>query len=120
MIFLKKIIFILTILLLSGCATGPTYEDYISNKIEPIPEKQGRIFIYRTSTFGTAVQPSIKINNIVVGKAVPQGFFYVNKLPATYEVSAQTEVKRKVNLDLKSGEEISDIAPYSLPINKSL
>ena len=47
-----------------------------------------------------AVQPEVKINGEVVGKATPNGYFYVDRKPGTYEVTTTTEVERKLSLNL--------------------
>ncbi len=96
--------FLFSILILSGCASGPTFNEYSAN-IPKIPTDSGRIYIYRTATVGTAVQPKVKINGEVAGKAVPQGFFFVDRPAGSYEVSASTEAKRSLTLNLDSGEE---------------
>ncbi len=95
---------ILSFFFLSGCATGPKFEEYASS-IPAIPEDSGRIYIYRTATFGAAIQPGVKVNGEVVGKAVPQGFFFVDRPAGSYEVSASTEAKRSLSLNLDAGQE---------------
>ena len=95
---------ILSFFFLSGCATGPKFEEYASS-IPAIPDNAGRIYIYRTATFGAAIQPGIKVNGEVVGKAVPQGFFFVDRPAGSYEVSASTEAKRSLSLNLDAGQE---------------
>jgi hypothetical protein len=44
---------------------------------------------------GAAVQRAVKLNGEVVGKAVPQGFFYVDRPPGDYTVTTATEVEKK-------------------------
>ncbi len=95
---------ILSILILSGCASGPTYKEYSGN-IPDTPSDNGRIYIYRTATFGAIVQPVVKINGEVAGKAVPKGFFFVDRPAGSYEISASTEAKRSLTLSLEAGEE---------------
>ena len=60
----------------------------------------GRIFIYRISSLGAAIQPDVFLNDEKVGKAVPQGFFYLDKAPGEYKARASTEVKRSVSFML--------------------
>ena len=86
-----------------GCASGPTYSQ-LKPTLPPIPKGQGRIFIYRTALMGAAVQPKVKINDDVVGKAKPRAFFYADRPPGRYEVSAMTEWKHKDELTLAPGE----------------
>jgi hypothetical protein len=87
-----------------GCATsGPKYSELMPT-IPTLPPDSGRIYIYRPSAFGAAVQPDVKLDGEVVGKAVSHGFFYVDKKPGTYEIITTTEVNRKLSLLLESGQ----------------
>lgn len=95
---------LLAVALLAGCATsGPTYGD-LQSKLPPPAEGQGRIFIYRTVVFGAAVQPDVKLNNVVVGSAVPRGFIYLDRPAGNYTISTQTEVERTLSLTLAPGQ----------------
>jgi len=40
----------------------------------------------------------------VVGKAVPNGFFYVDRSPGNYQMVTSTEVERKLSLTLDKGQ----------------
>src|SRR4029077_4209650 len=62
------------------------------------------IYFYRTSVFGAAVQPEVKLNGEVVGKAVPQGFFYADRPPGDYTVTTATEVEKKLTFMLDAGQ----------------
>ncbi|MGE3312688.1 MAG: DUF2846 domain-containing protein [Limisphaerales bacterium] len=85
--------------LLAGCAGGPRLNES-QTSLPPVPEGNGRIYFYRTSTAGAAVQPSIKLNGEKVGVAKPRGVFYVDRPPGNYEVETKTEVTRKLSLQL--------------------
>ena len=62
-------------LMANGCATtGPTYSEIQSTMARKDPQI-GRIFIYRPSAAGAAVQPAVCIHDEAVGKSVPYGFF---------------------------------------------
>jgi len=89
---------------LAGCASGPSYQEQAS-KILSVNPAEGRIYIYRKSALGAAVQPAIRINGEEVGKAKPKGFFYVDLTPGTYDISASTEAERNLNMTLSAGEE---------------
>jgi hypothetical protein len=90
-------------LALSACATGPKFTE-LESTIPALDPSLGRIFIYRTTVFGAAVQPNVKLNGEVVGSAVPNGFFFVDRPPGDYTVSTATEVERSVMLGLRAGE----------------
>jgi hypothetical protein len=80
--------------LLVGCASGPKYADYVAT-IKPPANGQGRIWFYRPSILGAAVQPDVKLDGKKVGSAVPQGFFIADTNPGVHEVSATTEWTHK-------------------------
>jgi len=62
-------------LIVAGCATsGPKYLEMVPNMTKLSPD-MGRIYIYRTTVLGAAIQPDVKVNGEVVGSAVPNGFF---------------------------------------------
>jgi hypothetical protein len=91
-------------ILLAGCATsGATYTE-LQPKLEPPAAGQGRIFIYRNAVFGMAVQPSVRLNEVVVGSAVPHGFTYLDRPAGDYTISITTEVTRTLSLTLAPGQ----------------
>ncbi len=87
------------VVILSGCASGPKYAQ-VRSTIPALSPEQGRLFIYRTTAFGAAVQPAVKLNDEKVGTAKPKGFFYVDRPPGNYQISTSTEVKRTLSLTL--------------------
>ena len=91
------------LLLLTGCASGPKYSE-VSATIAPPSADLGRIYIYRTALLGAAVQPEVKLNGEVVGRAVPGGFFYLDRAPGSYEVVTSTEVDRTLSFQLDKGQ----------------
>ncbi|MCH9694338.1 MAG: DUF2846 domain-containing protein [Gammaproteobacteria bacterium] len=95
---------VVALFLVGGCASGPTFEEYASS-MEAVSADNGRIYIYRVSSLGAAIQPKVRINEEVVGKAVPKGFFYVDKPPGQYVISTTTEAERNLSLSLAAGEE---------------
>jgi hypothetical protein len=89
---------------LAGCATsGMTYME-LQPKLTPPVEGHGRIFIYRTVVLGAAVQPSVKLNDVVVGSAVPRGFIYLDRPAGDYTISTAMEVTRTLSLTLATGQ----------------
>ena len=91
-------------LLLAGCATGAKYTE-VASTIAPVPPAQGRIYFYRPSALGAAVQPDIKLNGQKVGTAKPHGFYFVDRTPGDYEVSAATETEKKLTFTLEPQQE---------------
>lgn len=90
--------------LLASCATtGPKFTE-LSSQITQVSPELGRIYFYRTALAGAAIQPEVKINGEVVGNAVPNGFFFVDKVPGDYVIMTSTEVDRKLSLILDGGQ----------------
>ncbi len=91
-------------LILTGCASGPKFAEFQS-ELAPVTENNGRIYVYRNSAFGAAIQPAVRLNDEVVGKAKPKGFFVIDRPAGNYVISASTEAKRSLSLALANGEE---------------
>jgi hypothetical protein len=90
--------------LFSGCATsGPKFSE-LRTSMPELAADTGRIYIYRTTVMGAAVQPKVVVNGEEVGKAVPKGFFYLDGPTGNYEIKTSTEVKRKLSLTLEGGQ----------------
>jgi len=101
---LSKLFFLFTaIIIFSGCATSGAKYTELSPTIPTKPD-EGRIFIYRSTVLGAAIQPEVKINGEIVGSSVPKGFFYVDRSPGAYEIMTSTEVDRKLSLTLDRGQ----------------
>jgi uncharacterized protein DUF2846 len=89
--------------LLVACATGPKF-DTVQSQIAPVPPGKARIFFYRSTSLGAAIQPDIKLNGTVVGKAEPNGVFYVDRDPGNMEVITGSEVDKKLTFTAGPGE----------------
>ena len=89
--------------LFSGCATGPKFSE-ASSTLPPLAPDKGRLFIYRTTILGAAIQPDVRVNGDVVGSAKPKGFFIVDRPAGQYQVSSSTEVTRNLSLTLANGQ----------------
>jgi len=98
---------VLTVLLLAaalvGCASGPKYSTLKSSIPELSPE-QGRIYVYRPSVLGAAFRPNVLLNGTVVGEMVSRGFFFVDRAPGSYLVSAKTETEATLQLALQANQ----------------
>lgn len=98
-----RLLLILLAAVVSGCASGPKYSE-IKNSIPALDPEQGRIFFYRPSAIGAAIQPNILVNGSVVGEMVPLGFFYVDRSPGNYVLSASTEAEATLQLMLQANQ----------------
>ena len=88
----------------SGCASGPKYDE-VTTRIPPIPDGQGRIYFYRPSVIGAAVQPSVRLDDEVVGTAVPRGFFFIDAAPGDHVVACSTESEHRLSFTLAASQE---------------
>jgi Protein of unknown function (DUF2846) len=101
----KKIWTLLAFIALGGCATGGIKYTEMRSASPRLQSGHARIYFYRSGTpVGVAVQPDIKINGESVGTAIPGGFFFVDRRPGKYEITATTEVEEKVSVTLAAGE----------------
>ncbi len=89
---------------LAGCASGPKYTEVIST-LPALAPPRGRIYFYRPSAFGAAVQPDIHLNGQKVGTAKPHGFYFVDRAAGNYEVTAATETEKKLTFTLEPRQE---------------
>jgi hypothetical protein len=90
--------------LMAACASGPTFDQMHASEPPAAPDA-ARLYFYReASMVGSAVQPSIKLNGIVVGDSKPGGYFFVDRPAGSYEISTTTEVKEAVNVTLAAGQ----------------
>ncbi|HVB82699.1 MAG TPA: DUF2846 domain-containing protein [Candidatus Binataceae bacterium] len=90
-------------LALAACASGPLYSE-MQGKIPNLAAYAGRIYIYRTGIIGAGVQPAVEINGLAVGSTKPEGFFYVDRPPGNYTITASIDVDRPLSLTLDAGQ----------------
>jgi len=103
---LSRAVFILGFAtLLGACATsGPKFSEASARHAEGRDPETARVYLYRTALHGAAVQPEVKVNGTVVGRAVPNGYFYVDQTPGPCEITTTTEVERKLTLTLDKAQ----------------
>jgi hypothetical protein len=91
-------------IVLAGCAGGPRLSE-IKQGIAPIPDGQGRVYFYRSSSMlGAAIQPNISMNGTIVGTSKPGGFFYADVPAGNVKVAASTEVEKQLTFTIESKE----------------
>ncbi len=90
-------------LMLSACASGTKFTEMNATMVASSPD-MGRIYFYRTAMMGAAVQPEVRLNGEKVGKAVPNGFFYVDRPAGNYQVVTETEAEKKLTFTLEPGQ----------------
>lgn len=90
-------------LLLSNCASGPSFTETQSS-LPKLTAGKGRLFIYRTTALGAAIQPAIKVNGNEVGKAKARGFVYADLPAGAHTVETRTEVTRSTSAPVTAGQ----------------
>ena len=117
--------------LVTGCASGPKFSVYRPT-VTPPANGDGRIWFYRPSALGAAVQPSVNLDGNSVGNAVPHGFFFTDTSPGPHVVSCTTEWTHKTTVDVKAHQEsyvrldmmlglfIGHVIPREVPEAKAL
>ena len=110
----------------TGCASGPKFSEYRATVSPPVAGN-GRIWVYRPSALGMAVQPDVKLDDRAVGNAVPHGFFHVDTQPGNHQVSVTTEWKHEtpltvatnmdsyVRLEMMMGLFVGHVIPKEVP-----
>ena len=100
----RAVMAIVASILLSACATSSPQFSEMAASMGAAKSDLGRIYFYRTIVLGFAVQPDVRLNGEVVGKAVPNGFFYTDRPAGNFEVATATEVERKLTFTLDAGQ----------------
>lgn len=86
---------------LFGCsASGPRFSE-MAGSMPSLGENEGRIYFYRNSIIGMAVQPDVSVNGKVVGTSRPNSFFYIDRPAGTYRASARTEAEGTIDVVLR-------------------
>ncbi|MDH6591564.1 hypothetical protein M2165_001453 [Variovorax sp. TBS-050B] len=87
---------------LVGCsATGPRFSE-MADSLPSLGENEGRIYFYRNSIMGAAVQPEVSVNGEVIGKSQPGSFFFIDRPPGTYKATARTEAEGSIDIVLRA------------------
>ena len=92
--------------LLAGCATGGARYADVNVGAPKLAPDRGRVYFYRTSILGFAIQPDIKLNGQSVGSAAPGGFFFVDRARGNYEASSATEVESMAVIGETRGKDV--------------
>jgi hypothetical protein len=99
----RRLVLALCVAALAGCASGPKFSE-MQSKIPALKSNEGRIYVYRDSLFGAAMVPAVYVNGQEVGRSLANSFFFIDRPPGEYKVSATTEVEKSVSLALAAGE----------------
>ncbi|MEQ1597083.1 MAG: DUF2846 domain-containing protein [Casimicrobium sp.] len=99
----RRVFLALCIVAVAGCASGPKFSE-MQSKMPTMKAGEGRIYVYRDSVFGAAVVPAVYVNGVESGRSLANSFFYVDRAPGEYKISATTEVEKSVSFALAAGE----------------
>jgi len=102
-VYKQIILFSIIGLIMISCATGPTYTE-MAGQTPPVSSENGRVYVYRTTTLGAALQPEVELDGQSVGKAVPLGYFYIDCPPGNHTIATSTEVDRELTFNLDKGQ----------------
>jgi hypothetical protein len=97
-----RILFTAVLVLVAGCATGPSMKES-AQAVPSLESGKGRIFFYRTMIVGAAYTPDVLLNGQKVGNAVPRSVFFQDVAPGKYAVTT-TMTSEVVNLEVSAGE----------------
>jgi len=88
-------------LYVQGCAPGPSFQE-IEKKIPPLAAGRGRIFFVQSKEYSSSGGGhEIRLNGFYIGKSVPGGFFYVDRVVGKHVVHCSSD---SLTFMLKAGE----------------
>lgn len=85
--------------LLPACASGPKFATVMTTQ-STVPPDKGRVYFYRPSALGAAVQPDVFLNGTKVGTAKPHGVYFVDRAPGDCLVTSSTETEKQLTFTL--------------------
>ena len=92
------------IAIVAPTAVGAESEMAASARPAPLATGDARICFYRETWHALSVQPEVTIAGQVVGKAIPNEWFCVDRKPGAYEISTVSEPDHKASVTLASGQ----------------
>ncbi|MBL8378032.1 MAG: DUF2846 domain-containing protein [Burkholderiales bacterium] len=92
-----------SLLILAGCASGPKFNT-VEASMPALAKDKARVFFYRATSLGAAIQPDVRMNGTVIGKAVPLGVYFADTDPGNIEIATSTEVERKLTFSIGASE----------------
>ena len=101
---LTGILFVLLIVLVAGCASGPEYKD-IGSGITPIEPGSGRIYVYRPQLSFLYVG-AVTLNGEEIRVPAAGGFVFVDKEPGEYEVLVDAITDESTTFELEAEKEV--------------
>jgi len=90
----NKLIIFITLAVLTGCASvpmAPKSQDAASKSFKAPSEKMSGVYIYRNSSFGSAIKKAVKIDEKVIGETAKYTYFHKEILPGAHMLATQSE-----------------------------
>ena len=107
---LKKIITVAAVLAsmhLAGCASvpmAPADTDKAKKEFTQPTEGKAGVYIYRNSSFGSALKKTVTIDGLQVGETAPNTYLYRELAPGKHELSTESEFSdNTLTLDVQPG-----------------
>ena len=103
---MRKQLAVIILLVLSACAqSGVPYAKAVA-ALPPLAKDEARVFVYRDSSFGLMVQPTLLFDGVKIGQATPKSFIALRVKAGEHRLSTTTETETAMALNVKPGEEI--------------
>ena len=99
----KALIFGSQAIWLSACASGVTLTESAPT-VSALEGDESRLVFYRTQVMGAAVQPKISVNGSETDTCQPNKVFFVDVPPGRNRVTAQTENKEELTVEIGPGQ----------------
>lgn len=100
-----KLISLLLVLVVTGCASVPMAsleEDNNAKGFTP-PTNKASLYIYRNESFGGAIPLSVAVNGRVLGQTAAMTYFRLDVLPGKYTIESQAENVSTLNISADAG-----------------
>ena len=97
------LVFALVALVFAGCASGPSLRE-TQEALNPLDQNTGRIYFYREETTPLLDQPKVYLNDEVVGRSIPGGFFVVDRPPGEYRARCSKRGWSSLTFTPEAGE----------------
>lgn len=101
-------------LLLGACASHLSYSE-MQALMPPQAADKGRIYVYRSDAWlGNLVTPDVMIASQTVGTSNPGAYFFVDRVPGTYEVSCGNGEHNNASVSVAAGQQVylrTSVAP---------
>jgi hypothetical protein len=103
---LKKVVLILMLTSLFGCASVPmdtAENDAKYKQFQADPDRAG-IYVYRNETFGAAMKLDVEVDGKKIGETAAHTYFYQDLEPGKHTITSKGENTETLTLDAIKGK----------------